>query len=55
MTSDKSQSSIHRGELKLLTGNANPQLAKSIAKSLNKNIGAAEIEKFSDGEIKRIN
>mgnify|MGYP002711905443 FL=1 len=54
MTSDKSQSSIHRGELKLLTGNANPKLAEAIAKSLNKKIGAAEIEKFSDGEIKII-
>jgi len=54
MTSDQSQSYIHRGELKLLTGNANPELAESIAKSLSKEIGAAEIEKFSDGEIKII-
>lgn len=52
MTSDKSQQYIQRGELKLLTGNANTKLAESIAKSLNTSLGEAEIEKFSDGEIK---
>ncbi|WP_297281080.1 ribose-phosphate pyrophosphokinase [uncultured Anaerococcus sp.] len=52
MTSDNSQSFIQRGELKLLSGNANPKLAKCIADNLNINLGASEIEKFSDGEIK---
>ncbi len=52
MTSEKSQAYIQRGELKLLSGNANPKLAQSIAKNLKTNFGASEIEKFSDGEIK---
>lgn len=52
MTSDKSQSYIQRGELKLLSGNSNLPLAKSIAKHLGIELGQAEIEKFSDGEIK---
>lgn len=52
MTSEKSQAYIQRGELKLLSGNANPKLAQSIAKNLKTNLGASEIEKFSDGEIK---
>ena len=52
MTSDNSQAFVQRGELKLLSGNANLPLAKCIADNLNTPLGAAEIEKFSDGEIK---
>lgn len=52
MSSDNSKSFIQRGELKLLTGNANKKLAESIAKNLGTKLGASEIDKFSDGEIK---
>lgn len=52
MTSDSSQSFVQRGELKLLSGNANIKLAQSVADSLGIEIGESEIEKFSDGEIK---
>lgn len=52
MLSDNSKAFIQRGELKLLTGNANKKLAQSIAESLGVELGTAEIEKFSDGEIK---
>ncbi len=52
MTSDKSQSYIQRGELKLLSGNSNKKIAESVAKSLGVTLGKSEIEKFSDGEIK---
>lgn len=52
MTSDNSQSYIQRGELKLLSGNSNKKLAESVANSLGITLGASEIEKFSDGEIK---
>ena len=52
MSSKNSQKFIHRGELKLLSGNSNLNLANSIAKTLGTTLGASEIEKFSDGEIK---
>lgn len=52
MTSDSSQSFVHRGELKLLSGNANPKLAQAVSDSLGIELGESEIEKFSDGEIK---
>ena len=52
MSSKNSQSVIHRGELKLLSGNANPKLSESISKALGVELGESEIEKFSDGEIK---
>jgi len=52
MSSKNSQSFIQRGELKLLSGNANPKLSESIANALGVNLGESEIEKFSDGEIK---
>ena len=35
----------------VFTGNANPQLGRSIAKYLDLSLGKAVIEKFSDGEI----
>lgn len=52
MSSKNSQSVIHRGELKLLSGNANPKLSGSIAEALGVELGESDIEKFSDGEIK---
>lgn len=52
MTSSNAKAFIQRGELKLLSGNANLKLANSVAKSLGIELGASEIEKFSDGEIK---
>lgn len=52
MSSKNSQSFIQRGELKLLSGNANPKLSESIANALGVKLGESEIEKFSDGEIK---
>ena len=52
MSSKNSQSFIQRGELKLLSGNANPKLSESIAKALGVELGESEIEKFSDDEIK---
>lgn len=52
MSSKNSQSFIQRGELKLLSGNANHKLSASIAKALGVELGESEIEKFSDGEIK---
>jgi ribose-phosphate pyrophosphokinase len=39
-------------QLKIFTGNANPSLAAKICASLGKNMGAAEVEPFSDGEIR---
>lgn len=35
----------------LFTGNANPELAKSIAKHLNLTLGNASVGRFSDGEV----
>lgn len=37
--------------IKIFTGNSNPNLAKKIAKNLNINISNADINKFNDGEI----
>ena len=37
--------------MKIFTGNSNPLLADSIAKSLGQDIGKIEIKKFSDGEL----
>ncbi len=42
---------IHRGELKLLTGNSNIKLAESVAKNLGIDLTKADIDKFKDGEI----
>lgn len=38
------------GEMKLLTGNANPSLAKGIADHLGLSLGNAKVSRFSDGE-----
>lgn len=35
----------------LFTGNSNPQLAKEVADALNMSLGAADVSRFSDGEI----
>ena len=37
--------------IKLFTGNANPELAQSICKTLNEPLGDAVVRDFSDGEI----
>lgn len=37
--------------LKVFTGNANPELAKEIARHLNINVGESLVNRFSDGEI----
>ncbi len=37
--------------IKLFTGNANPELAKSICKHLDESLGNAVVRDFSDGEI----
>ncbi|MED5373458.1 MAG: ribose-phosphate pyrophosphokinase [Myxococcota bacterium] len=39
------------GEIKLLTGNANPELAQSICKHLGVSLGQAKVGRFSDGEV----
>ncbi|MDI9419442.1 MAG: ribose-phosphate pyrophosphokinase [Firmicutes bacterium] len=38
-------------KLKLVTGNANPELAKNIAACLSVELGKAEVGRFQDGEI----
>ncbi|SHH36368.1 ribose-phosphate pyrophosphokinase [Ferrimonas marina] len=38
-------------DIKLFTGNANPELAKLIAQRLYSALGSAEVGRFSDGEI----
>lgn len=40
------------GQLKIFTGNANPDLAKSIAKFLKVPLGSALVTTFSEGEIR---
>lgn len=39
------------GEIKLLTGNANPALAEAISKHLGVSLGRAQVGRFSDGEV----
>jgi ribose-phosphate pyrophosphokinase len=39
------------GQMKIFTGNANPELAKRIAGFLNLELGHADINRFPDGEI----
>ncbi|MFT5584023.1 MAG: ribose-phosphate pyrophosphokinase [Cognaticolwellia sp.] len=39
------------GEIKLLTGNANPALAEDISKHLGVSLGRAKVGRFSDGEV----
>ena len=41
----------HGNEIKLFAGNSNRQLAESIAKKLNTELGEIEVDTFSDGEI----
>ena len=37
--------------LMVFTGNANPKLAKRVAKNLNVQLGRATVSRFSDGEV----
>lgn len=39
------------GEIKLFTGNGNPELARRVCKKLGIQLGSAEVGNFSDGEI----
>jgi ribose-phosphate pyrophosphokinase len=39
------------GNMKLFTGNANPDLARSVADSMNVALGDALVSRFSDGEV----
>lgn len=41
----------HGNKIELLAGNSNRELAEAIAKELNLSVAAAEVGKFSDGEI----
>lgn len=41
----------HDKKLKLFTGNANPSLAREIAKNLGEDLGDSEVSRFKDGEI----
>jgi ribose-phosphate pyrophosphokinase len=41
---------MHESELKIFTGNANPELAKGIAHHLGIPLGKATVDKFSNGE-----
>lgn len=46
--------SYNDSRLKILTGNANPELAKAICASLGMPLGQAEVGKFNNGETKII-
>lgn len=51
-SNEKCQSEhISRGELLLFSGNSNLKLAESLAASIGKELGKAEVQKFGDGEI----
>ncbi|HBF76407.1 MAG TPA: ribose-phosphate pyrophosphokinase, partial [Clostridiaceae bacterium] len=41
----------HGKDIKIFTGNSNPDLAKEIADILGVPVGDAEVGRFSDGEI----
>lgn len=44
-------SHVSRGDLIIFSGNSNLKLAESVAKSIGIELGKAEVQKFSDGEI----
>ncbi|OGS17906.1 MAG: phosphoribosylpyrophosphate synthetase [Elusimicrobia bacterium RIFOXYA2_FULL_40_6] len=41
-----------KNEIRIFSGNANPELAKSIAKELDMNLGKIFVSSFSDGEMR---
>ncbi len=43
--------SVHTPEFMVFTGNANPRMAADIARHLGIGLGAAKVERFSDGEV----
>ncbi len=47
----KIEDNANDDRMMVFSGNANPQLAKNIAKSLKTRLGRATVETFSDGEI----
>src|SRR5690242_710009 len=42
---------MSRGELRIFTGSAHPELGKDIARSLGLELGRAHLARFSDGEV----
>eukprot|EP00924_Labyrinthula_sp_SR-Ha-C_P005984 maker-scaffold_14-snap-gene-11.49-mRNA-1 protein AED:0.01 eAED:0.01 QI:63/1/1/1/1/1/2/37/427 len=50
----KSSKTSNLSNMKIFCGNANPELAKEIAKELNTELGSALVEKFEDGEVNLI-
>ena len=42
---------IAYGEIKVFTGNSNPEFAKTICKSLGIELGNSEVKTFADGEV----
>lgn len=51
MSDSINSSHINRGEIMVFTGNANPELAESVVKSLGIDLGKAEVKTFADSEI----
>lgn len=51
MSESINSSHINRGEIMVFTGNANPELAESVVKSLGIDLGKAEVKTFADSEI----
>ena len=41
-----------KGDIRVFTGNANPKLAHDVTDYLDRPLGKAEVDRFSDGEIK---
>ena len=41
-----------KGDIRVFTGNANPKLAHDVADYLDRSVSEAEVDRFSDGEIK---
>lgn len=51
MSESINSSHINRGDIMVFTGNANPELAESVVKSLGIDLGKAEVKTFADSEI----
>ncbi|MEG0677542.1 MAG: ribose-phosphate pyrophosphokinase-like domain-containing protein, partial [Comamonas sp.] len=41
----------HHSDFMVFTGNANPGMAQEIVKHLGTTLGAADVGRFSDGEV----
>ncbi len=51
MAAPKPVRTMSHDKLKIFSGNANPELAREICRSLNVELGCASVRTFSDGEI----